>query len=221
MQGVGHACRAVGAGLLGGDLTRSTGPVVVTVTVIGHAQRPVLRSGARSGDEVWVTGCLGGAGAALDLLSAGGVVPASLRSAFVHPSARTREALWLDARCELHAMIDLSDGLAGDAGHVAAASEISIEIDSAAVPVFAEAVKATNAARAHDQALYTGEDYELLVIAGPGSVGRVEADFVSAFGVPLTRIGRVREGRGVWLAEGGALRALKGGGYDHFALQGR
>jgi thiamine-monophosphate kinase len=118
MDGLEQAARECGAGLAGGDVARSPGPVLIDVTAVGRAKAPVLRSGARAGDELWVTGELGGAAAAARQLAAGERPADALRHAFAHPAARVREARWLATHTRLHAMIDLSDGLAGDAGHL-------------------------------------------------------------------------------------------------------
>lgn len=218
VAGVEEAARQVGAALVGGDLSRSPGPAVVDVVALGKAEAPVLRDGAAPGDEVWVTGELGAAGAALALLSGGRHPPDGLRRAFARPEPRVREARWLVENAGLHALIDLSDGLAGDVGHVAAASGVAVELDASAVPLAAssEGVGLPPEARLR-LALSAGEDYELCLVAPPGALGPLDAPFRGRFGLALTRVGRVRKGEGVWLRIGaGPPHRLEGSGFDHF-----
>jgi thiamine monophosphate kinase len=117
----------------------SPGPLFLDVVVLGEAPAPVLRSGARVGDDLWVTGTLGAAAAAVEAWRRGQEPPADARAAFARPRPRIREALWLNERGVLHAMLDLSDGLAGDAGHLAAASGVGVVLEPGRVPVAAAA----------------------------------------------------------------------------------
>jgi thiamine-monophosphate kinase len=213
--GVREAGEAVGAGVVGGDLSRSPGPLVIDVVALGRTDRPILREGAAAGDEVWVTGTLGASAAAVQLLERGGNVPTSLREAFARPRPRVREALWLAERRVPRALVDLSDGLAGDAAHVAAASGVRITLDAAAIPVAPAAVSALRAEAAFEAALHGGEDYELCFVAAPGSVDA--PGFAREHGVALTRVGRVSAGEGVWLHDWeGETRPLARGGFDHW-----
>jgi thiamine-monophosphate kinase len=219
MSGVQRAAQSADAGVVGGDVSRSTGPAVVDVTVVGRSERPVLRSGARPGDEVWVTGHLGGAAAAVALLERGGALPDALRARFAHPVARTREALWLAGRAELHALIDLSDGLGGDLGHVAAASEVAIELDPSLVPIAPDVEAASDLGEGMlALALFGGEDYELCVVAPEGALGPLVDSFQGRFGIPLTRVGYVHAGEGVWTRDAdGSEKRLERVGFSHFA----
>ncbi|MDQ3388631.1 MAG: thiamine-phosphate kinase, partial [Gemmatimonadota bacterium] len=135
MAGVREAAEMFGGTLLGGDLSRSLGAVVIAVTVVGEAPDPVLRSGALPGDELWVTGELGGAAAAVQALLAEEAPDPSARERFARPRARIPEARWLAARGVLRAMVDLSDGLAGDAAHLAAASGVAVLLSAELIPV--------------------------------------------------------------------------------------
>ena len=208
MQGLGEAAAAHGGSVLGGDLTRSPGPAFIDVTAIVRASLPVLRSGARPGDEVWVTGQLGAAAAAVASWLAGDEPPDWARKAFARPVARVREAVWLRERVGLSAMIDLSDGIAGDAGHIAAASGVRLVIDGPALPVADEAVDTLRAAGG-------GEDYELCFTAPAGAVVEHQVAFRREFGIRLTRVGRVEEGSGaVVLDEEG--RPMDAHGFQHW-----
>ena len=220
--GAAEAAEASGAAVLGGDLTRSPGPWIVDVAVVGRAKPPVLRSGAAPGDAVWVTGTLGASAAAVRMWRAGHVPSDRLRAAFRRPTPRIPEALWLRDRAGARALVDLSDGLAGDAGHVAAASGVGIALDREAVPVARAAVEALGSEEALDAALRGGEDYELLVVVPPGALDEVRGAFHDTFGLAVTKVGRVVEKEGVWMDDpaSGELRALEAGGFDHFTPEG-
>ena len=208
MIGVGAAARSVGARVLGGDLVRSP-RYLVDVCVLGLAQRPVRRSGARPGNSLWVTGRLGGVGLALAALRAGRRLAPGVRRRFARPMPRIAAGRWL-ARHGARAMIDISDGLAGDAGQVAAASGIAITIELERVPCW-PGVAPRAAAR-------SGEEYELLV-AMPRSFGSAGARaFRRATGLPLTRIGACSAGRGVRITQDGRPIAPLPG-FDHFSAR--
>jgi thiamine-monophosphate kinase len=202
MEGVGAAASAAGASVWGGDLVRGR-HAVVDVCVVGRlSQSPVRRSGAQAGDELWVTGRLGGPFAALAAWNANTEPDAAARERFVHPVPRLKEATWLRDH-GARALIDLSDGLVPDAGHLAAASRVGWTIDVDAVPLHP-------AAEAPEVALASGEEYELLAALPPGVSDADSRAFESRFGIPLTRIGRadqvegvrlVRDGKRVWVPE--------------------
>ncbi len=205
-DGIGEAARDVACPVIGGDLSRSD-MLHCTFTVLGTTARPVLRSGAKVGDSVYVTGQLGGPGAALRALSAG-TEPAPLqRDRFARPVARVREGAWLAER-GANAMIDLSDGLVSDADHVASASGVRLTIDLDKLPVMAGST-AVDAAR-------SGEEYELLFTAAAGFDAGA---FVRAFRLPLTVIGHVDalagDHRVAFMSQG--KRVDLANGYDHFS----
>ena len=169
--GVAEASRRFGCPVVGGDLTAGPG-LVVTVAVVGSCDgAPVLRSGARPGDEVWVTGPLGASSAGLRHLRSDG--PAAMRGAaagLARSYARPRPRLAEGRAARVAgatAMIDVSDGLAADVGHISRESGLGISLHE--VPV-AEGATA-------DDALAGGEDFELVFCAPPGdSVGRAFRD---------------------------------------------
>jgi thiamine-monophosphate kinase len=185
--------------------------LALAITSVGRAAHPIRRSGARPGDTVWVTGELGGARAALAAWTAGREPDPDARRRFAHPEPRIAAGRWL-AEQPARAMMDLSDGLAGDAGHLAAASGVTLRIALDRLPI--HPAVASEARRAGESpplfAARGGEDYELLAI--------LPADFsgVAAPGIPLTAIGVVEAGapRAI-LESGGAPVSLTG--YDHFA----
>ncbi|HEU4800543.1 MAG TPA: thiamine-phosphate kinase [Gemmatimonadales bacterium] len=214
MRGVGAVARAAGAKVVGGDLVRAR-DWTVTVTVLGRAVRPVLRSGASPGDRLWVTGTLGGARAALDAWLDGRVPPDGARQVFAHPPLRVEAGRWLAAHGAT-AMLDLSDGLAADVRHLAAASDVSATLTLERVPVQPDAAAAAFAA-ATDAALYAargGEDYELLVAMPPAFGDAGVREFEHATGHGITQVGTVERGSGVrLLLRGERIRAT---GFDHF-----
>jgi thiamine-monophosphate kinase len=204
-DGIGQAARDSGCPIVGGDLTGGD-RISLTMTVLGTADPPVSRAGAKVGDGVWVTGRLGGPGAAVRALLSGQLPSAEHWPRFAHPVARIAEARWLAERGAT-AMIDLSDGLSSDARHVAAASGVALEIDVLAIPCVPDVT-----ARA---ACASGEEYELLITA-PDELD--VAAFSSRFSIPLTRIGTVVEGTEaeVTFVEGDD-RVDLAAGYDHFS----
>lgn len=224
MGGASDASVAFGAALIGGDVSRSTGPFVIDVIVLGQTPKPVARSGAVAGDSLWVTGSLGGAAAAVAAWMSGQEPDPAARLRFARPQPRIDEALWLAGTGLLHAMIDLSDGLAGDARHLAAASNAGIRLDLGRIPI--DPASGTSAPLSQGEssrvsgplrlALGGGEDYELCFAAAAQFGEREAAAFRERFGVPLTRVGSVVTGAGVVsVDERGEVHALELAGYTH------
>lgn len=187
-DGLQTAARRFGCAVVGGDTTRVRGPMFVVVTLVGEVerQRVALRSGARVGDAVFVTGRFGGA------------VSSGKHLAFI---PRLREARWLMEHFPIHAMLDVSDGLASDLQRLAEASGVGFDIRSASVP-------AHGSLRA---ALCEGEDYELLFTLAPRETARLKRHW--PFRLRLTEIGRVIR-RPALLLDGQPMEVR---GYDHFA----
>lgn len=214
-----------GVTLAGGDVTRAPA-LTLAITVVGHAASAdafVSRAGAEPGDVLVLTGELGGASAGrllLDDPSLAEAVPedtaARLRGRQLKPTPRLRSGLAL-AAAGARAMIDLSDGLAGDAGHVAQASGVALEIDTAALPL-AKGLAEVAAAAGRDPlqlAVSGGEDYELLAAVPPERLADTSTSIGKAAETSLTPIGRVAAGEGVEIRlPGGEL--LEAAGYDHF-----
>lgn len=211
MRGVGDAARYTGCQVLGGDLSRAS-VLSLAITVFGYADPPMSRRGAAAGDGVWVTGALGGARAALHAWREG-VEPASqAREAFTHPLPRIDVAQWLRAHGAT-AMIDISDGLGGDAKHLAAASGIGVRLELERVPLHPD-VAAAAARAGEDPAFFAavgGEDYELLVTLPNGFAGA--AACLAETGISLTRVGLVRRDAGVVATLMGSVVSIAG--YQH------
>jgi thiamine-monophosphate kinase len=207
MRGVDAALASAGGVVLGGDLSRGDA-MAVAVTVVGRAGTAISRRGARAGDGLWVTGELGGARAALAAWVAGRMPVAGARERFARPEPRLAEGRWL-VEHGATAMMDLSDGLGADAGHLAAASELALHVELRDLPVH-PAARAEAEAVSQRPALFAawgGEDYELLAAMPPRFAGTKD--------IALTRIGEFAVGTGVSFTLDG--RPVQPGGYDHFA----
>jgi thiamine-monophosphate kinase len=176
-DGVGDAVEAAGTVIIGGNISAGT-DLAITTTVLGHAYAPLTRSGARVGDRLYVTGRLGGPAAAIKAWNAGHQPTPEQRRRFAHPSARIREARLL-ADAGATAAIDISDGLSSELAHLAAASGVSFRVQLEHVPLMDDVTI--------EEAIRSGEEYELLVAAPP-----MDADALAArLGCPLTEIGEV------------------------------
>jgi thiamine-monophosphate kinase len=213
---------AHGVALIGGNITRSPGPLIVDVTAVGSARRRrvLSRSGARPGDEVWVSGDIGSAAAGLQSLAAGphgGGGMDACEAAFLEPQPRVRLGSLLGRSRAASACVDLSDGLADGLGQLAGASGVGIEVDGAAIPV-AGAARQWFEARGQDAvtaALTGGDDYELLFTVRPRGRRQIEAVRRQARGLRLTKIGTVRREPGVTIMRGGVSGPAPAG-YVHF-----
>jgi thiamine-monophosphate kinase len=204
-RGVGEMASRSRCPIVGGNLARAE-VLSLTITVLGSAVSPLTRAGAHAGDILYVTGQLGGPVTALQALLTGASPRADHRERFAAPRPRLDEARWLAER-GASAAIDLSDGLLADAGHLAAASGVAIELDPSRYPC----VSGVSAAVAS----WGGEEYELLVAFPPNLIPDVGA-FHERFGLPITAIGRVTHGEGV-RERGSAVRVEFPSGHDHFS----
>nr|WP_207280734.1 thiamine-phosphate kinase [Thiocystis violacea] len=206
-----------GIRLVGGDTTR--GPLSVTVQVQGFVPSgaAVRRDGARPGDAILVSGTLGDAGLALRRMLAGEAVDPESRRRLECPEPRV--ALGRRLRGIASAMIDLSDGLAGDLGHILAASGVGAELELEQFTLTPWVAEAVAAARDWSLPLSSGDDYELCFCVPQErlvEVGRLAVDPSCA----LTRIGTIRVGTGLILRlPDGEILTTNGAGYDHFAAR--
>lgn len=205
-DGIGSAGEEGSALIVGGDLSEGD-RLALSITVLGHARSPLTRAGALPGDTLYVTGELGGPGAALGAWLRDGIPDSSHRARFAHPEPRLEAGRWV-ASHGAHACIDISDGLAGDLAHLAAASGVRCRIELGAIP-------RVGGVGAHD-ALASGEEYELLVSAPSLDVTAFTA---ATRGLRLTAIGVVEAGAAggeVVIDDGGRSVALPPT-HDHFS----
>jgi thiamine-monophosphate kinase len=208
--------------VVGGNLTRTPGPLALDITVSGTVKprRALTRSGARPGDELYVTGAIGAAHAGLGQLkaardagrSADAAAEGRLARAYLYPEPRLRAGMMLGRGRVASACMDLSDGLADAVLQVAEASGVGAEIEAEALPIDAEARCWFEAigGRPLERAVTGGDDFVLLVAIPPRRRRQV-AQIARLAGVPLSRIGACVEGAAVTL-DGAPLPR----GYSHF-----
>ena len=197
--GLREVADAFGTAIIGGDTNSWDGPLVINVALLGEAvpPGPVRRGGARVGDVLLATGSFGG----------------SILGKHLDFTPRVREALALHAAAELHALIDVSDGLAADVWHICEESRCGAVLRAEAVPIDPAAFRMNDALSPLDHALGDGEDFELVFAVAPADARRLLAA-PPVPGVPLTAIGEVVE-QGLWLEEHGQRRPLPPKGYVH------
>jgi len=220
-----------GVHVAGGNLTRSPGPLMIDVTVTGTVKRrqALTRSGARPGDDLYVSGTLGAAAAGLDALrevasrksqvASHESQVASVTTAYLRPEPRVRLGLMLARNRAASACIDLSDGLADGVHRIAEASGVGIVVDAGALPID-PAARAWFEAQGEDpirRALSGGDDYELLFSVRPRT-GRRLKEVERHGGAALTRIGRCTDGGGVQLQCGSEMSPVPQG-YSHFGTR--
>lgn len=207
--------------LVGGDTTR--GPLAVSVAVHGFVPpgQALVRSGARAGDAVLVTGTLGDAAAGLALWQRGARVDeGDGRAAYLierlhRPTPRLAAGLALRGRAS--ACIDVSDGLLADLGHLCEQSGLGAEIEAPLLPFSPMLLGAFDGEVARDFALAGGDDYELCFTVPPARVAEVQGD-LARLGCGATHIGRMVEGDGVRVRDGqGQWLETARRGWDHFA----
>ena len=223
MQGFSQLAEAAGVALVGGDTTH--GPLSVCVTALGWLPpgAALTRAGAQIGDDVFVSGTLGDAAAALRLshaqVQADPPAVQALRDRLHRPVPR--QALGLALRGRAHAAVDVSDGLLADLGHVARASAVAIELDAAALPSSAALSALFDAESRLRWQAGGGDDYELAFTLPPDRIEAVRAALGDA-APPLTRIGRVLAGEGVRLRDAdGNMLDPGSAGWEHFSATDR
>jgi thiamine-monophosphate kinase len=201
--GLQAAAKAFGCQIVGGDTTHVLHEQFVVVGLVGEVEksRITLRSGAKVGDSILVTGRLGG----------------SLRAKHLKFIPRIHEARWLVTHFPVHAMIDVSDGLSNDLQRLAEASPrgTAFEIHAAEIPI-SRAARGSLAAALND-----GEDFELLFTIDPRQVTALRRNWARRFRTELTEIGRVvtSKYKVALIKREGSRKPLRAAGYDHFAAR--
>jgi len=206
-KGLNKLARRFGVAVVGGETTTSPELILVSVAMVGSVPRgkALLRSGAKVGDAIFVTGELGG----------------SLAGRHLEFEPRLNEARWLADHFAINAMIDLSDGLAGDLRHVLKASRVGAELLKTAIPISRAAKgvsrRGNGAKPALVAALTDGEDFELLfTLASKNAVPLLDAWKKQFPKLRLSCVGRIVAGHGITLRDKGGARPLTAHGYVHF-----
>jgi len=226
-RGLVDGATPFGAHIVGGNMSGAS-EIIVDVTLLGEADpaRVIGRAGARADDVVLVTGNLGAACVGNDLLALDRPAPVSpgarefcLRAART-PTPRVREGQIIAQSGLAHAMIDVSDGLAADMGHICDASRVSVRLFAEPLPIATETVEVAFAVGRDplDPGLHGGEDYELIVVAPRAGAPRLSELVQSQTGTPLTLIGDIipaQEAR-TFIRGNGRMIPLHARGWNHF-----
>jgi thiamine-monophosphate kinase len=204
-DGMNELAREHEVAIVGGETTTCPERIFISVAMIGLVTKPIRRAGAKVGDGIFVTGELGG----------------SLQGRHLDFEPRLKEARWLAEHFDIHAMIDLSDGLAGDLRHILSASQVGAELLSTAIPISRAAkLQARNESSAKPPllaALTDGEDFELLfTIASKDAVKLLDLWKKKFPGVKLSCVGKITAVPGIQLRDQQGIKPLFVHGYTHF-----
>jgi len=207
-DGLNLLAKKSGVAIVGGETTTNPGGILISIALLGAISRgkQILRSGAKAGDAIFVTGELGG----------------SLAERHLEFEPRLTEARWLAEHFQIHAMIDLSDGLAGDLRHILKMSGVGAELLKAAIPISREAKlaaqKSSSAKPAFAAALTDGEDFELLfTVASRNAVKLLDAWKKQFPKLKLSCIGKIVADDGILIRDKSGSHKLNANGYVHFA----
>lgn len=208
LEGLLQLAREYDIPLAGGDTAESKHGILADIVVTGSVPKgqAVLRSGAKLGDTIYVSGKLGGSAAAIKQLRAGSVRAADYPQHF-HPKPRIEVGKWLRKQGMASAMIDISDGLSTDLAHICEESGVGAVIEAGAIPRSRVGRPARPVAL--DLALHGGDDYELLFTSSAEVPSKVS-------GIAVSRIGHIVRGHGIVLEEEGRRKKLEPRGWEHF-----
>jgi len=206
--GMSALARRYDVAIVGGETTTNPERMLISVALLGSVSRgkSVLRSGAEVGDAIFVSGELGG----------------SLAGKHLDFEPRLNEACWLTQHFSIHAMLDVSDGLAGDLRHILKASRVGAQLHSTAIPISREARRTAKAESSTKTpllaALTDGEDFELLfTVASKDAVPLLDAWKAQFPKVELSCIGKITAGEGITIRDKEGVRPLTAHGYEHFS----
>jgi thiamine-monophosphate kinase len=206
-DGLNALAEKYGVAVVGGETTTNPGRILISISLLGTVARgkQILRSGAKAGDAIFVTGELGG----------------SLAERHLDFEPRLAEARWLAEHFSIHAMIDLSDGMAGDLRHILNASHVGAELLKSAVPVSraakSRAKESSGAKPAFAAALTDGEDFELLfTVAAKSAVKLLDAWKQKFPKLKLSCIGKIVAGEDILIRDKSGSHKLDAHGYVHF-----
>ena len=206
--GLGALARRHDVAIVGGEVTENPGGVWISVSLIGTVQRgrAVLRSGAKVGDAIFVTGTLGG----------------SLAGRHLEFEPRLNEARWLAGNFSVHAMIDLSDGLASDLQHLLNAGSVGAEVLKSSIPISRDAKKrfrdGSSTRPPFAAAMLDGEDFELMFVVPTREAVRLVDAWKAQFpDLALACIGKVTAGSGITIRDRLGSKPFTAHGYVHFA----
>lgn len=209
MRGYHDISKRWGVALVGGDTTSSEGGIAVNVVALGRCPTEYIkrRSDAVPGDAICVTGRLGASAAGLrDILA--GMADTDYARCHRLGRARVDEGAWLGGRAEVHAMMDISDGIASDLRHIMECSGVGAEVHTECIPTDVDV----------ETAVCGGEDYELMLTVDAGCSDKLREDYNARFGDELHVIGRIvgsADGRIVWLDNGRRI-APDWRGFEHY-----
>jgi len=218
LSGMFELAKKYKVSLIGGDTSGSVNKLFLNLTILGESlvNQAVMRSGAKPGDEIYISGKLGGAALGLELLQKGKrltdksltEIEKSALLAQLKAEPRLDLASQLVKNQLITAMIDISDGLSSDLGHICKESRVGAIIDSALLPLF-------DSARM-DQALNGGEDYELLFTVPAEKASQIKELRVLFPNLTITKIGVITSDLTKWLIAQNGQTPLESRGYDHF-----
>lgn len=231
-EGFLQLAERLGVKLIGGDLSKTYAKITLDSVVLGECRtgQEIFRSGARPGDQIYVTGNLGDASAGLRLLERGAHLHTNSSTSRretnsvdhlllrqLQPEPRVGWGILLGEQQLATSMIDISDGLSSDLNHLCEESGVGAVVEASLLPIDS-VVREICGRRALDPlmlALHGGEDYELLFTVAPGNVSRLPK---RVDGVSVTRIGEIKDAsEGVRIAEGAKVWKLEPGGWEHFS----
>lgn len=227
-RGLTHQAQTAGVVIVGGNLAKIDGPMVIDLFLLGECDKECFlrRNGAQVGDAILVTGTLGDSRAGLELLQHPHLqVPIEVRArvlaAHLTPQPRLLEGQLLAASGRVHAMLDVSDGLLSDLGHICEASQVGASLELARVPLSSACREVARAAgvRAEGWALTGGEDYQLLFTTAPTNVAEIQTLLAARTGIVAEVIGHIQPaaaGISVASTDGTVKTHPRHSGWDHF-----